>query len=799
MNTYDFISGVGDAAEDEPMFLGIGDTASTPAVQGSSLSSGDALSTATQALLTALVAAPGYPAATPCSSTASAASAFQSAYNTTPAIPNTVAPTTGTYDAGTQVALQAAINSYQALSPPVSFTSGSAPPPCGSGGGHRAKKPPVDSTVTPPTLPVDQTTSTTSISAPSPVAPPVDTSPPLDFSSVVSTPVSFVQPPTPPPPPVDQTFLPPPPPAPPMFVQPPAPPTQPMEFEPQPYIVQPGDSPEIIVRRLGVPFRDLLRANPHRPTVHVGGGVHTWRDRLVHGERLRVPARRGRGRLGGALGDALSPAQALAAVNPCDQANVDLVCAFQRSVKQPADGKYGTDTAHALVAQIPTAPAGCHPRPMWWSAHGRSNCGTAAASIEFPADVIVGHRPQRTEVAGPLPQMPYRVTPGDSPTLIAQKLGVPFAALLGANPHKPITVVAGVPTWVSLVTDEVLNIPMVPGMVGDPTPGDALVLRAGGMNAPDTQAAAQSLLSAQSTVSASHSLAIAAAQTLAAVNPCDQASAGLVSAFQQSAGISPDGKYGSDTAKALATLVPGAPAGCHPRPAWWDQGKGNSPMTARYVPPPPMRQVPPPPPVAAPAHPYVPAPMAFRPPHPRYPQGTYSPAYVPGLYTPEAYGSMPGLPDVPAPPPAADAPAAPPAAALAPVAPPVAAPPPVAPDSPPPASHEEHEKKGISTEMLIAGGVGAVALVGIVAAVAMSGGKSKQSTVPARASEATRRTRGVNRTVWSGNGADGCSYHIMQKPSGYSVFRTDVDNDDESFVGSFKTIRAAKKAIGAKS
>jgi hypothetical protein len=73
-------------------------------------------------------------------------------------------------------------------------------------------------------------------------------------------------------------------------------------------------------------------------------------------------------------------AQALVAVNPCDPASADVVCAFQRSVGQTPDGKYGSDTAHALVAQVPSAPGACHPRPPWWAPKGQGNCGGAVAS-----------------------------------------------------------------------------------------------------------------------------------------------------------------------------------------------------------------------------------------------------------------------------------------------------------------------------------------------------------------------------------------------------------------------------------
>jgi hypothetical protein len=81
----------------------------------------------------------------------------------------------------------------------------------------------------------------------------------------------------------------------------------------------------------------------------------------------------------------------------------------------------------------------------------------------------------------------------------------------------------------------------------------------------------------------------AAAAALAAVNPCLPSSEQLVRNFQAAAGLaqlntSPgwnavnppgtDGRYGGDTAKAMAQYVPNPPAACYSnistsRPAWW--------------------------------------------------------------------------------------------------------------------------------------------------------------------------------------------------------------------------------------
>ena len=46
--------------------------------------------------------------------------------------------------------------------------------------------------------------------------------------------------------------------------------------------------------------------------------------------------------------------------------------------------------------------------------------------------------------------MLYTVQFGDSPALIARRFGVSMEAIIGANPQKPTTVVAGQRTWQSV-------------------------------------------------------------------------------------------------------------------------------------------------------------------------------------------------------------------------------------------------------------------------------------------------------------------------------------------------------------
>src|SRR5271166_1542012 len=64
----------------------------------------------------------------------------------------------------------------------------------------------------------------------------------------------------------------------------------------------------------------------------------------------------------------------VAAIDPCDRANVDRVCAAQAAMGFEPDGKWGTDSYIAALGFDPNAPPGCHPRPAWWASAGRSNC-----------------------------------------------------------------------------------------------------------------------------------------------------------------------------------------------------------------------------------------------------------------------------------------------------------------------------------------------------------------------------------------------------------------------------------------
>ena len=239
--------------------------------------------------------------------------------------------------------------------------------------------------------------------------------------------------------------------------------------------------------------------------------------------------------------------------------------------------------------------------------------------------------------------MLYTVQYGDSPAIIARRFGVSTSALIGANPQKPTTVVAGYQTWRDLRTGETLRVP-VAGFVGDAlsdligqilakkraTPqvdlhllsnsqltarglsaaeGGTFVNRAGvhldrwgrpvghgpmhhvtpAHHAVAIQAAARGLAHR---VGAVHGLGDSASDALQALmtagSPCNQANVALVCAAQAAMGLGVDGKWGGGTAQAAASRVPGAPGACTPRPSWWaPPGKVNCPPASVPTPTPP--------------------------------------------------------------------------------------------------------------------------------------------------------------------------------------------------------------------
>ncbi|KKM19080.1 hypothetical protein LCGC14_1659200, partial [marine sediment metagenome] len=132
--------------------------------------------------------------------------------------------------------------------------------------------------------------------------------------------------------------------------------------------------------------------------------------------------------------------------------------------------------------------------------------------------------------------MLYQILYNDSPAKIARKFGVSMRALVGANPAKPTTIVAGTPTWGAIRVGETVNVPAA-GIVGQAVPTESK---------------------------------IAAIESLMFVGgPCIETNVAVVCGVQAILGVGYDGKWGNDTSTEARKYVSNAPAGCSPRPAWW--------------------------------------------------------------------------------------------------------------------------------------------------------------------------------------------------------------------------------------
>ena len=151
----------------------------------------------------------------------------------------------------------------------------------------------------------------------------------------------------------------------------------------------------------------------------------------------------------------------------------------------------------------------------------------------------------------------YRVTPGQSPAMVARTLGTSVSALMSANSHKPTHVVAGRRTFKTLRFNELLHKPSggalgePDGMLGAVTPADPAAphtLIAAGSSGPD----------------------VALWQKIIGVTADGSFGSGTAAAtksWQSAHGLNPDGVVGANTwAKALgsassAPVAVTAPAG----------------------------------------------------------------------------------------------------------------------------------------------------------------------------------------------------------------------------------------------
>lgn len=445
------------------------------------------------------------------------------------------------------------------------------------------------------------------------------------------------------------------------------------------YTVRQGDSPTAIARKFGMPLGDLLAANPHKATTVVSG-VRTWQS-LAVGEVLSVPSGLG--------------AAAAFAINAM---NVDMnYCANVGRPGTPVNvAIHNFKQAWNAANPGEPLPVGTGKYEVTVAAALSSVVGRADPGAKAPAACDDRRREEIAATPITITADPPAVATSDQYT---ERTGLSDAALdptvlfnlgayITANPDQsectPSAAVSAFQT--NYITtyggQHVYGGVMLASGLYDSITDKALWARYAGTRPPNVKVCTSgaAVASRPLVTSVSPELQRAAAVTLAAFDPCKQESVELVRSFQRATGQEPDGEYGTTTAAALAKYVPNAPTGCSPRPSWWPHHDGH-----------------------------------------RYPQ------FV-----------LPTLP-----PPVVPAPPTQQVAAVAPPPPPVASPAAINQAGiVPPASKGDGDGKkeeGISTGALVAGGIGIVALIGIVAA-ATSGGGSREPIVR-RVSPTTEKRR----------------------------------------------------------
>jgi len=318
-----------------------------------------------------------------------------------------------------------------------------------------------------------------------------------------------------------------------------------------------NESPAMLARRIGTSVPALFAANSHKPTTVVAG-KRTFQS-LHQNESLNVPA--------GALGfvGAIAPASPSAphAMIQLHSSGAD-VALWQTIIGVTPDGGFGPQTEAATKA--------------WQSAHGLNPDGvvgpkTWAAALGTTAPAPTAAMPAVAPSAGLLASASAAVAAlaADSNYCVSVgRVGTPVnttvhnfkAAWNSANPGNPVPIGTGKyePVVAQALSSALGGITVPPGCgAGAAAP----------MPTPQ-QPAAQAQPAPVSSVPA-------AVMALSAIDPCNQANSTIVAAAQTALGVGADGKYGSDTAAAARRIFPGAPAACSPRPAWWSPpGQSNA-------------------------------------------------------------------------------------------------------------------------------------------------------------------------------------------------------------------------------
>lgn len=342
------------------------------------------------------------------------------------------------------------------------------------------------------------------------------------------------------------------------------------------YRAKQGDTPARIARTYGVSFDALINANPRKPTTIVSNGhgpVRTWQELLVD-EEIVVP-------VGGLVG---APADDVVSIlvgagGPCLKANAGYVCQIQSILGLNVDGKWGNDTATAIRALVPGAPGPCSPTPSWW-VKGASACpaGVVAPSPSpAPASTSGLTFAANAALAALNADPNYCASVSKVGSAVNKAIHNFKGSWNAANPSSPVPIGTGKyePSVAAALSSALggASVPPGCGAAAAPAPGPApapIVTPTPTPPAPQpAPVPGPAPIPTPAPTPAPTAAAPAAVLMLATINPCLQANVEVVRNAQHALGLTPDGKYGNDTATAARRLGVPAPAACSPAPLWW--------------------------------------------------------------------------------------------------------------------------------------------------------------------------------------------------------------------------------------
>lgn len=365
------------------------------------------------------------------------------------------------------------------------------------------------------------------------------------------------------------------------------------------YRVKLGDTPARIARTYGVPFEALIDANKNKATTIVSNGngpVRTWRELLVN-EEIIVP-------VGGLVGDPADDVVAalVAAGGPCNKANAGYVCQIQGILGLTQDGKWGKDTSAAVRALVPGAPGPCSPTPYWW-VKGQSACPAGGGAAPAPAHPTSGLAFAANAALAALNADPnYCASVSHVGSAVNTAVHNFKGAWNAANPGSKVPIGTGnYEPSVAAALSSALGGATVP-------PGCGAVAPAPPPPPPPPPPGPTPTPSPSVTPSNVPTAVLA----LLGINPCNSSSAGDVCAAQAALGLTPDGKYGSNTAAAARRVLPEAPPACGTQSWWGAKGQSKCPGAAPSPSPQPA-PAPGPAPIPAPVPGPAPSPSAAAP------------------------------------------------------------------------------------------------------------------------------------------------------------------------------------------